>query len=73
MSTEPFKFKPCPFCGSEDVAIETKSTVSGAILYTVRCQDCYAETGRAKDRINAVLKWEQRTTPERRNYRIANR
>ena len=48
------KLKPCPFCGSEKLKIDKKSTLHGHIAgmwrvenhtYSVRCNVCHARGG----------------------------
>lgn len=55
MSEKKAKFKPCPFCGSTDIAVEK------TCVYWCRCQNCWSEAGAPhKTKKAAIAAWNTR-------------
>ena len=66
MSNDEYKLKPCPFCGSEKLKIESKSVFAGyngleqrvnRVTYSVRCNKCHARGGAISGKILASFKF----------------
>lgn len=61
----PEKLKPCPFCGSTKLKVESKSVLEGYIediarvermTFSVRCNSCHARGGVAGGRVIASFR-----------------
>ena len=48
--------KPCPFCGSMDVKVESM----GSSYHTVVCRNCHAVGPNHNDKGKAITRWNQR-------------
>lgn len=58
------EFKPCPFCGSEKIIIES-ADVDGAwpediTKWAVSCKECHASSAITLDRENSITLWNRR-------------
>lgn len=53
------KFKPCPFCGSDQLMVE----VGDDGICHVECLDCWGRTGSCDGRGKAVSAWNSRAEP----------
>ena len=50
------ELKPCPFCGSSDVAI-----LKGCELYTAKCNTCLARSQSVFSKSHAISLWNKRS------------
>ena len=56
------EFKPCPFCGSENTALEVEfANFESVMLHRVKCRDCGASSDWFTRDINATNAWNSRT------------
>ena len=53
------KIKPCPFCGLDDVSMDSDSTL-GEILHWCCCSTCGCEGPVRSTRLRAVRVWQMR-------------
>ena len=53
------ELKPCPFCGSDNVAMR------GSTIFYIICMDCEASTNISYDRQEAADKWNRRHPTEK--------
>ena len=56
--------KPCPFCGSEDVTLNTQEGWDGLVLFYVRCGNCCASSAFCADSERATAAWNKRIEAE---------
>lgn len=67
------ELKPCPFCGSTKLKIESKSVFVGSngldqgvnrLTYSVRCNVCHARGGAASGKILSLYRFSIMQLPE---------
>lgn len=57
----PAKLKPCPFCASRQVAVQ--SHAGPATVFAVRCENCAAEGPLGMTYAEAIKLWNHRPKP----------
>ncbi|MCH6351909.1 type I toxin-antitoxin system endodeoxyribonuclease toxin RalR [Escherichia coli] len=57
--------KPCPFCGCPSVTVKA---ISG--YYRAKCNGCESRTGYGGSEKEALERWNKRTEPPRKSWRL---
>lgn len=71
------ELKPCPFCGSTSLKVESKHngkwSGKGTHSATVRCKKCYARGSTASCKVNANSRWEADEATKQKAIELWNR
>jgi Lar family restriction alleviation protein len=65
------ELEPCPFCGNEDLLIETENPSIGRVHYFVSCSCGIMHDKCFKSQAEAITAWNTRTDTERDELRAA--